>query len=252
VRRATHAWAPRTAAVVLLVALVAVIAPASAGAQGAPHTGHSMAWGRETFVLLDRLELPLGRDSDASAVALRGWHGGADRRLWVGAELAGREYDDLALDVALGRLVAPYWDLLAGAWLETSLDGAFDSRRGLGGMIGVHGLAPGWFEVEASARVSAAGDVGAKMHGAYDLYLTQRLVLDPSVGFAWHARPIRERAIAAGVSEIEGGVRLRYELSRRFAPYVGARWERRRIDGGTAPVASAEERAFVTGLRAWF
>ncbi len=247
-RRATHATALRTA-IVLLVALFAVIAPASAGSQDAPHTGHSMAWGRETFLLLDRAELRLD-DGIHPPIELKGWHGGAVHRLWFGAAIANDRGTGAHLDLAYGRLVAPYWDLQVGGWLETGLEFDAIDREDLGASVGVHGLAPGWFEVEAAVRVSGGGHLSAHLSGAYDLYLTQRFVVDPYVELEWHPQPLAERGIAAGLSSLGYGARMRYEVSRRLAPYVAVRFSRDRIEF-TPPSVVSDDRMLVVGIRAW-
>jgi copper resistance protein B len=121
--------------------------------------------------------------------------------------------------------------------------------------LGVQGLAPYWFEVEASAYVEPSGRTHVRVETEYDLLITNRLVLQPLVEFEVYGRADRERLIGTGLSTGELGVRLRYEFRREFAPYLGVVWSRRFF--GTADLARAagEEVAgtrLAVGLRTWF
>ena len=103
--------------------------------------------------------------------------------------------------------------------------------------VGVQGLAPYWFEVEASAYVETSGRTHVRVETEYDLLLTNRLVLQPLVEFEIYGRADPERRIDAGLSTGELGLRLRYEFRREFAPYVGVVWNRKFF--GTADYAEA-------------
>ena len=63
------------------------------------------------------------------------------------------------------------------------------------------------------------------------------------------------RRIGSGLSDIDAGLRLRYEISRKFAPYAGVVYQGK--FGGTADFARAEgeptnEVRFVLGMRTWW
>lgn len=236
---------------VALLFLLAMGLPASSRAQApTPHgTGHSMAWGSESFLLAD-LSFRVAEPSRSLDLDLSGWVGNATRRWWFGVETepdAPRSGLDLAL--SHGWLVAPYWDLLVGGWVDLAhLPPSVGDMRG-GPAIGLHGLAPGWFDVEAALQLSARGDLAVRASAAYDLYLTQRLVVQPQLEGSWHPRPIRAEGVTAGISHAEAGLRARYELSRRFAPYVGVAWNRAVYDAGGRVVTT--ESALSVGIRAW-
>jgi copper resistance protein B len=103
--------------------------------------------------------------------------------------------------------------------------------------------------------VSEKGDLSARLEAEYDLLITQRLVLQPKAELAVAAQRVPELGVGSGLNDIELGLRLRYEFSREFAPYVGVHWERK--VGETARLAREEgEQAdslwVVAGLRFWF
>jgi copper resistance protein B len=119
----------------------------------------------------------------------------------------------------------------------------------------MQGLAPYFFEVDAAMFVSDRGDVTARVEGEYELLLTQRLILQPRTELEFAAQDVASLDIGAGLSTAELGVRLRYEIVRQFAPYVGVSWTR--DVGRTEDLARADGRdpsvvSFVAGVRFWF
>ena len=121
--------------------------------------------------------------------------------------------------------------------------------------IGIEGLAPYWFEVEGQLFVSTRGDAHARLEASYDQRITQRLILQPAMEVNVAAQDVPELGIGSGLSDIELGLRLRYEFAREFAPYVGVNWERKLGDTaryaqrvGDDPAATS----LVMGLRFWF
>ncbi|RME61879.1 MAG: copper resistance protein B, partial [Alphaproteobacteria bacterium] len=123
------------------------------------------------------------------------------------------------------------------------------------GVIGIQGLAPYWFEIDAAAFISGDGDVSARIEAEYELLLTQRLILQPRVELNFAVQEVEELGIGSGLSIAEAGLRLRYEIDRQFAPYVGFSWNRK--IGDTADFARADGEdvgalSFVAGLRMWF
>jgi copper resistance protein B len=121
--------------------------------------------------------------------------------------------------------------------------------------LGVQGLAPYWFEIEATAYIGTGGRTAARLVAEYELLLTNRLVLQPVVEFNLFGKTDVERGFGAGLSTVDGELRLRYEIRREFAPYIGIRW--RDTFGDTSRLAaaageSAGSRRLVAGLRLWF
>lgn len=214
------------------------------------HAAHDR--NRHSYWLLDRLEVSDGdgeRGLDWKGTA---WIGGDINRLWwrsEGETVDGRvEAGDL--EVLGGRAISPWWDLVAGIRHDFG-DGPSQTFAA----IGVTGLAPYKIEVEATAYLGSSGQTAARLEASYDTLLTNRLILQ------WHAeaelfgKGDARRAIGAGLSTLEGGLRLRYEVTRQFAPYIGLSWER--AFGDTADfrrnhLEDVGDTRLVAGVRVWF
>src|SRR5690606_7160807 len=123
------------------------------------------------------------------------------------------------------RAIGPYFDLQAGVRhdIRPSPSRAY-------AVLGVEGLAPYWFEVEAHAFLSDKGDLFARVGASYDQLITQRLVIQPRAEL--NAAAQDAAGVAGGLTDAALGVRLRYEVRREFAPYIGVSYERK--IGGTA------------------
>lgn len=202
-------------------------------------------------VFIDRLEATFDDEHEGYAWDAQGWQGGDIHRLWWKSEGEGgfdEEVEYAEIQVLYSRAVTPYFDVQAG--LRQSYRPAGD-RTDL--VIGVQGLAPYLFEVNAEAFVSSEGEVTARAEAEYDLRLTQRLILQPSAEINFSADEIPEFNIGSGLTDIELGARLRYELRRDFAPYVGVEWES--ALGPTRDMIKADAPdavRFVIGLHAFF
>lgn len=192
-------------------------------------------------VMADRLEWQdSGGDSrfawDASA-----WYGGDFDKLWIESEgaLRGAGTEDSRTELAWDRIVSAWWSLRLGVRHDAGIGPTRDWAS-----FGVAGLAPGFFELEAAVYVGEEGRTALRLAGHKDFLLTQRLVLQPEAELAAYGRDDPERQIDAGVSDLKLGLRLRYEIRREFAPYIGVRWS----------VAGESDGEFVwlAGVRAWF
>lgn len=181
------------------------------------------------------------------------WFGGDIHRLTIKTEGEGafREGVETAEIQALySRAIGPYFNLQAGVRHDFQ-----PSPTRTYATIGIEGLAPYWFEVEAAAFLSNKGDLLGRLEGYYDQRLTQRLVLQPRVELNLAAQDVPENRIGAGLVDAELGLRLRYEITRQFAPYVGISYEAK--TGRTADFARADGQdpattSFVAGVRLWF
>ena len=202
------------------------------------------------LVHADRLEyLPA---DDTAVWDVQAWLGDDYRKLWIKAE-GDRESGNSGeneLQLLYSRAFTPFFDWQVG--LRRDIDPA-PSRTHV--VLGIQGLAPQWFEIDAAAFVSDDGDVSARVEVEYDWLLTQRLVLQPRLEAELALHDVPELAVGSGLVETDLGLRLRYEITRKFAPYVGVRWARRY--GSTADRARArgddvEDVAFLAGFRAWF
>lgn len=204
------------------------------------------------FVLFDQLEWQSGGGSDAFSWDTKGWVGQDRNRFWFRTEgdRADGRTEQAQVNLLYGRAIARWWDVTAGVRLDTLPD---TPRSALA--LGVQGLAPYWFEVEASAYIEPSGRTHLRIETEYDLLITNRLVLQPLVEFEVYGRADRERLIGTGLSTGELGFRLRYEFRRELAPYVGVVWTRRFF--GSADLArdageSVAGTRLAIGLRTWF
>jgi copper resistance protein B len=201
-------------------------------------------------VMLDRLEW---QDSDPPRYEWNAaaWYGGDFHKLWVETEGEHADGgDDARVEVA--------WDRIASAWWSTRLGVRWDvGDEPTQGWVafGVAGLAPGFVELEAMAYVGDGGRSALRLSTEYDLLLTQRLVLQPALEINAYGEDDPERLIGAGISDLELGLRLRYEIRREFAPYLGVNWTKRFGDSADFVRAAGEdpdEISLVAGVRAWF
>lgn len=181
------------------------------------------------------------------------WFGGDINRFvfkYEGEGEFGGALDDLELFGLYSRAISPYWNLQAGVRYDVKPD---PSRTYA--VIGVEGLAPYWFEITAAAFVSNKGEVRGRVEGYYDQRITQKLIFQPRFEANLSAQTIRELGVGAGLSNLELGARLRYEIKKEFAPYIGFEWIRQfgesarftRANGG-----QVSDPHFVMGVRVWF
>lgn len=204
------------------------------------------------YVLFDRLE---GWDTDhgsGQAWEASAWYGGDIDRLWLRSEGArsGGRTEAADLEALYGHAVSPWWDLLVGVKQDVAPGDARTSAA-----FGVQGMAPYKFEVAATLYIGEGGSASARLQGEYDVLLSNRWILQPRLEAEAAFADDRAHGVGSGLSTIEAGLRLRYEISRRFAPYLGVVHERTfgatadyRRDAGDA----ARETRVVAGVRVWF
>lgn len=203
-------------------------------------------------VMVDEFEYRPSSDPDGFAWEGEASYGGDIHRLVLRTEgeAEGGDVAAAELQALYSRAIDPYFDLRMGVRQD------FEPRpRRTYAALGISGVAPYWFEVAATAFVSDRGDVSARLEGGYDLRLTQKLILAPKLELNLNAQDAPELGLGAGLSTIEAGLRLRYELRPEFAPYVGVFHEQSL--GDTADLAraageDARDTRFVAGIRAWF
>jgi copper resistance protein B len=203
------------------------------------------------FVLFDQLEWQ-DRRGGAASWDTKGWVGGDVNRFWFRTE-GDTEGDTLLAahtHALYGRAIARWWDLVVGV--------RQDVRPGdpqTWAAIGLQGIAPYWFELQTTAYIGASGRTHFRVEGEYELLVTNRLVLQPLVELEVYGKADPEHAMGAGLSTVDGGLRLRYEIRREIAPYLGVVWSRKFF--GTADLAEAAgERPassrVTAGVRLWF
>ena len=209
------------------------------------------------YFLVDRFEY---RDDEGPNHLLwdaQGWYGGDYRRLWLKAEGEQPVSDsngEAELQALYGQLVAPYRDVQAGLRYDRVFGSGRDRDRAFG-VLGIQGTAPYRFETDAALFVSEDGDLSLRAEFEYELLLTQRLILQPRVEINAAAQRVRAWGIGRGINDVQLGLRLRYEIRREFAPYLGVEWTRKL--GDTADIARDEGEevsvpALVAGVRLWF
>lgn len=258
-------------------------APASAGSSAAPHAMHEMDatsapasrarspdysdgydYGPMTGMdmhddpavgglLLDRLEYVDARDGGhALVVDGQAWYGRNFDKLWLKfeGEHADGRLQDLRTEALWSHAVASFWDAQLGVRHDF---GAGPARTWAA--FGIEGLAPYWFETEATFYVGQSGRTAARVAFEYEARFTQRLILQPSLEANFHGQDDPQRGVGSGLSGIEAGLRLRYEIRREFAPYVGLVWQQRfgrSRDFARAHGEPADDLQFVAGFRVWF
>jgi copper resistance protein B len=232
----------------LLTLLVAALWPAAAAAQHQGHTVHDEAI--NTFVLFDQLEWQAGA-GDGAHWDGRAWIGTDRDRLWLrteGASDRGRLQSGDA-HVLFGRAISPWWEVVAGVRQDVRPGPAQTWVA-----FGVQGLAPQWIAIEATGYIGAGGRTQLRLKAEHDLLLTNRLVLQPKVEAELAGKADRRRDVGAGLSTIEAGIRLRYEIRRELAPYVGVNWQRaagHAAGPGQAATGPTSGVRVVAGLRFW-
>lgn len=203
-------------------------------------------------LLIDRLERAYAHDGNSTAYDLQGWLGRDYNRLVVKAEgdVAHGKLEEARTEMLWGHAFAPFWDTQLGVRYD---HGSGPDRGWLA--LGVQGLAPYWFEIDAAAYVGDEGRTALRLGAEYELLLTQRLIVQPRIEARLYGRSDQERGIGSGLSETQAGLRLRYEFTRQIAPYIGV--ERVSRFGQTADLARAsgdkdDETRWVAGVRFWF
>ena len=184
----------------------------------------------------------------------QGWYGGDRNRLWLKTEgeydFDADEFEEAEVQALWSRPVSRFFDFQAGVRHDFAPG---DDRTFA--VAGVQGLLPYLFEIDAALFVSDDGDLEARVETEYELLITQRLILQPRAELNFAAQDIEEYGVGSGLSSAELGARLRYEIRRQFAPYVGVSWSRAVGDAADFARAAGDDPAsvsFVAGVRTWF
>lgn len=223
----------------------AVVDPSSAAPFGSPVADEHVFY----HLLFDQLEGRFGNDP-AFRWEGQAWLGTDENRVRFRSEgfVANGEVDDGQQELFYSRAISTFFDAQVGARYD------LDSKPGRGwGAFGIEGLAPLFFHVAATGYVSSNG-LAAKLEGSYDLLITQRLILQPQIEMNFYSQNDPARGIGSGLSDLDAGLRLRYEVTRKIAPYIGVSYTSKY--GATADYARSsgtptDEVRFVVGLRTW-
>ena len=204
-------------------------------------------------VMFNIAEAQFGKGPTAYGWDTEGWYGGDIGRLWVKSEgegAFGKSLEKAEVQALYSHAIGPYVNLQGGLRYDFKPD---PSR--VYAVAGFEGLAPSFFDVEGALFLSNKGELMARAEGYYDQRITQRLILQPRAELNFAAQSIREIGVGAGLSNAEIGVRLRYDIRREFAPYIGVQY--RHAFGDTRRFLREEGEdpdgwSFLVGLRTWF
>jgi len=200
-------------------------------------------------VNFDRLEYVRAQGEEWAAYEGEAWYGSTYNRavIKVEGEVASGKLQESKTQLLWRHAVSTFWD--------TELGMRFDHDRGAPNRewlaFGFKGLAPYWFEVDATAYVGPSGRTALGLKVEYDILLTQKLYLQPSVEVNFYGKNDERRGLGSGLADGTAGLRLKYEVTRQFVPYVGVEWSSK--FGQTADYARAagdakQETRFVAGL----
>ena len=203
-------------------------------------------------VMIDKLEVRAADGPDPLLLDADAWIGYDLNKFWFKTEVEvvdGRT-EEAEVQFLYSRAIAPFWDFQAGWRHDIKPQPKRDFLA-----LGFKGLAPYLFEVDAGLFIGESGQVGARLDVEYEYLFTQKLILSPEIEMNFYSKDDEEVGIGSGLSDMELGVRLRYEITREFAPYIGVNWTKK--FGQTADYARDEDEEtsdvqFVVGFRAWF
>lgn len=225
----------------------------SDGVAGSPvHGLHMHGSAPFGMLLIDQLEAFHGRDANGQNWEAEGWYGNDENKLWIRTEgeRSRGKLEDGDVEAFWNHNIATFWSTQLGVRQELG-----EGPNRSWAAFGVQGLAPYWFEVETTGYVGASGRTAARLRAEYEMLFTQRLILQPEAEINLYGKNDPQRRIGSGVSDVQFGLRLRYEIRRQFAPYIGVNWVRR--TGTTADYARQDsqpvlDRQIVAGVRTWF
>jgi copper resistance protein B len=203
-------------------------------------------------LMANRLERAYTKDRNATAFDVQAWYGRDYDRLVLKAEgeAAGGKLQEARTELLWGHAIASFWDMQLGVRHD---GGVGEKRDWLA--FGVQGLAPYWFDIDATAYAGDRGRSALRLSAEYELLITQKLILQPRAEINLYGKSDPARDIGSGLSDALAGLRLRYEFTRQFAPYLGLEWANKYA--GTADLASlsgepTHQSKVVAGLRFWF
>lgn len=232
---------------------IPVLTDADRAAAFPPLPGHAvhdkmLNW----FLLFDQLEY---QDADEGRVLswdASAWVGGDIDRLWLRSEgeRTNGMTEEAEIQALWGHAIGPWWELVGGLRQDFKPGSAQTW-----GAFGIQGMPLYGLELEATAFVGEQGQSALRLEGEYDMLLTNRLILQPTAELNLYGRNDHERGVGSGLASSEVGLRLRYEIRREFAPYIGVTWNR--AYGNTADLVREEhgdvsEARLVAGIRLWF
>ena len=203
-------------------------------------------------IIIDHLEVHNSDSHSPLVLKGQGWIGQDLNKFWfkVETESEAGDIEEAEVQALYSRALTPYWDIQMGMrWdIEPS------PTRGWA-MIGLQGLAPYFFQVETALFVGESGDTAIRFEAEYELLFTQRLILSPQIEMNLYGQNNMDLGVGSGLSDLHAGLRLRYEIDRQLAPYIGMTWAKR--FGNSAEFAHSagektDELQLLLGISAWF
>lgn len=205
-----------------------------------------------TKVVIDQLETRITDGDDPTVLEGMVWIGKDLNKFVIKADVeqVKGETEELELQALYSRAIDPYWDFQIGVRQDQK---PTPSKNWLA--IGFQGVAPYWFEIDSTLFIGKNDQIGLRFSAEYEWMITQRLVLAPEFEFNMHSKDDEASGIGSGLSDTQLGIRLRYEIKREFAPYIGINWNQKY--GNTESFAKndgekSNSTQIVVGVRAWF
>ena len=207
-----------------------------------------------TLIMLkaDQLEWRVNDGPDAAYFEGEGWIGKDLNKIWFKSEVEQSDgsTEEAELQALYSRAIAPFWDAQVGVREDFKPE---PSRSWLA--LGFQGLAPYWFETSTALFIGESGRTAFRLEAEYELLFTQRLILSPELEINAYGKNDEDTGTGSGLADAQFGIRLRYEIRREFAPYIGVNWYKKY--GNTADYARDEgegvsDTSVVIGIRAWF
>lgn len=226
---------------------------APAMAMGLHHLQEFHGGQKMSQLLMNIAEYHFNRGRDGYRWVGQGWYGGDINRLWVKSQGDGELRRGLSRAEVQGlfsHAIGPYFNLQGGVRYDFKPNPSRTYAT-----VGVEGLAPSFFDLEAALFLSNKGELMGRVEGSYDQRITQRLILQPRIEVNVAAQNSRSIGVGSGLSDVEAGLRLRYDIRREFAPYAGVQYKRAFGTTGRYLRDAGERRggwSLLTGIRAWF
>ncbi len=205
-----------------------------------------------TKFMLDKFEVRNADGSNPLVWEGEAWIGQDLNKLWFksGGERVDGKIEESETELLYSRAIAPFWDVQAGIRHDEVEDESRDYAT-----IGIKGLAPYYFETDASVSFGKNGQTKLNASAEYELMFSQKLILSPEIEVNAYGKDDIAMGVGSGLSNVEAGLRLRYEIKREFAPYIGVNWNKK--FGTTADIAQSNgqdssDTQLVAGVRAWF
>jgi copper resistance protein B len=207
-----------------------------------------------TKVMIDQLETRITDGYDPLVLEAQAWIGKDLNKFVIKADVeqVNGETEELELQALYSKAIDVYWDLQIGVRQDRNLNPT-PNRDWLA--IGFQGVAPYWFEIDTALFFGEDSQVGLRFSAEYEWMITQQWVLSPEIEFNIHSKDDEATGTGSGLSDTQLGIRLRYEIKREFAPYIGINWNKKY--GNTAAFAKNDgeevsDTQLVLGVRAWF